>query len=211
MKTNKIERLIKRIKEVPFNEALEIMRPDLDIPEPPGMMCCPLHNENTPSFGVRDEFFKCFGCQKGGDIIDFVAADQELEWGKAVNYVQYKLGFAKEDIETLIDIVNMPKKIRTNKSEWRDRVQEIEYVFLARIKPYLKCRDPFIYDMAWSVSAPIFEAFEELKSLAPTTRRAKSKAIDGIIKYARGYLGFIERESLRMTGKDRIDVDSQEL
>jgi DNA primase len=39
---------------------------------------CPFHGEKTPSFGVNvaHQFFKCFGCGKGGDVFAFV---QEIE------------------------------------------------------------------------------------------------------------------------------------
>jgi DNA primase len=39
---------------------------------------CPFHQEKTPSFGVNQtrQFYKCFGCQVGGDAIKFV---QEIE------------------------------------------------------------------------------------------------------------------------------------
>ncbi|HEX5229559.1 MAG TPA: CHC2 zinc finger domain-containing protein, partial [Bryobacteraceae bacterium] len=31
---------------------------------------CPFHNEKTPSFNVHSshQYFKCFGCQMGGDV-----------------------------------------------------------------------------------------------------------------------------------------------
>lgn len=36
--------------------------------------CCPLHREKTPSFTIYDEGERwyCFGCGKGGDVLDFV-------------------------------------------------------------------------------------------------------------------------------------------
>jgi DNA primase len=39
---------------------------------------CPFHTEKTPSFGVNvpHQFYKCFGCGKGGDVFSFV---QEIE------------------------------------------------------------------------------------------------------------------------------------
>ena len=37
-----------------------------------GMMCCPFHNDRTPSMKV-DQNFICFGCQAKGDVIDFTA------------------------------------------------------------------------------------------------------------------------------------------
>jgi DNA primase len=39
---------------------------------------CPFHTEKTPSFGVNvvHQFYKCFGCGKGGDVFSFI---QEIE------------------------------------------------------------------------------------------------------------------------------------
>ncbi|MCR5234672.1 MAG: DNA primase [Lachnospiraceae bacterium] len=36
-----------------------------------GMCLCPFHNDRNPSMKV-DKRFHCFGCQKDGDVIDFV-------------------------------------------------------------------------------------------------------------------------------------------
>lgn len=35
---------------------------------------CPFHNEKTPSFYVTPSkgIFKCFGCGKGGDVLNFI-------------------------------------------------------------------------------------------------------------------------------------------
>lgn len=37
-----------------------------------GMMCCPFHDDRTPSMKV-DQNFICFGCQEKGDVIRFTA------------------------------------------------------------------------------------------------------------------------------------------
>ena len=37
-----------------------------------GFVCCPFHNEKTPSMKVYEKDFHCFGCGKHGDIITFV-------------------------------------------------------------------------------------------------------------------------------------------
>lgn len=37
-----------------------------------GFMPCPFHSEKTSSFSVKGEKWKCFGCNRGGDVIDFV-------------------------------------------------------------------------------------------------------------------------------------------
>ncbi len=33
---------------------------------------CPFHADSDPSFGVKDEKFYCYGCQKRGDIVDWL-------------------------------------------------------------------------------------------------------------------------------------------
>ncbi len=47
--------------------------------------CCPFHKEKTPSFTVSSEkgFYYCFGCQEGGDIIDFLMKIENLSFNEA--------------------------------------------------------------------------------------------------------------------------------
>lgn len=37
------------------------------------MICCPFHNDRTPSLKLNDTYFYCFGCHATGDVIDFTA------------------------------------------------------------------------------------------------------------------------------------------
>lgn len=37
-----------------------------------GYVCCPFHNEKTPSMKIDKERFLCFGCNERGDVFDFV-------------------------------------------------------------------------------------------------------------------------------------------
>ena len=47
---------------------------------------CPFHNEKTPSFSVDTEtqLFYCFGCHKGGSVIQFVMEMERLDFQEAV-------------------------------------------------------------------------------------------------------------------------------
>ena len=47
---------------------------------------CPFHNEKTPSFNVNAEgqFFKCFGCGKGGDVFTFVMEIERCDFPQAL-------------------------------------------------------------------------------------------------------------------------------
>ena len=44
--------------------------------------CCPFHKEKTPSFVVNqnNNFYKCFGCGVGGDVISFVMKYEALSF-----------------------------------------------------------------------------------------------------------------------------------
>ncbi len=50
---------------------------------------CPFHNEKTPSFHVNPsgQFFHCFGCQTGGDVITFIMKIENLSYREAVEHL----------------------------------------------------------------------------------------------------------------------------
>ena len=47
---------------------------------------CPFHNEKTASFSVdsQNQLYYCFGCHKGGDVIDFVMSVEHMEFMEAI-------------------------------------------------------------------------------------------------------------------------------
>lgn len=51
--------------------------------------CCPFHDEKTPSFSVSPskQIYKCFGCGKGGNVVDFVMASEKKNFPEAINYL----------------------------------------------------------------------------------------------------------------------------
>lgn len=55
---------------------------------------CPFHAEKTPSFSVsRDkQIFKCFGCGKGGGVINFIMAMENLSYPEAVRVLAKRQG-----------------------------------------------------------------------------------------------------------------------
>lgn len=51
--------------------------------------CCPFHNEKTPSFHVLPDrqFYHCFGCKKGGGVINFIMDIENLSYPDAVRFL----------------------------------------------------------------------------------------------------------------------------
>ena len=37
------------------------------------MICCPFHNDHTPSMKLNEDYFYCFGCGAHGDVINLAA------------------------------------------------------------------------------------------------------------------------------------------
>ncbi len=58
------------------------------------MGLCPFHNEKTASFSVNSDegFFYCFGCQASGDIFDFYAQINGLEFKDALEQLAAEAG-----------------------------------------------------------------------------------------------------------------------
>src|SRR3990167_6053934 len=55
---------------------------------------CPFHGEKTSSFMVSEELgiFKCFGCNKAGDIFKFIQEIEGLEFPQALKILADKAG-----------------------------------------------------------------------------------------------------------------------
>jgi DNA primase len=55
---------------------------------------CPFHNEKTPSFTVSPAkgIFKCFGCGKGGNSVNFVMEHEHISWVEALKFLAKKYG-----------------------------------------------------------------------------------------------------------------------
>lgn len=55
---------------------------------------CPFHVEKTPSFYVMPDrqFYHCFGCGKGGDVISFVMDMEGLKFTEAVELLAKRAG-----------------------------------------------------------------------------------------------------------------------
>lgn len=60
---------------------------------------CPFHNEKTPSFNVNPArgIFKCFGCGKGGNAVDFVMEHEKYSYPEAIRYLAKKYGIELDE------------------------------------------------------------------------------------------------------------------
>jgi DNA primase len=62
---------------------------------------CPFHNEKTPSFTVSPQrgIFKCFGCGKGGNAVQFLMEHEQFTYPEALRYLAKKYNIEIEEKE----------------------------------------------------------------------------------------------------------------
>ena len=86
---------------------------------------CPFHNEKTPSFSVSPSrgIYKCFGCGKGGNALNFVMEVEHLSFVEAVRFLGKKVGVAVEEEqrtqEQIAELAEEARLIELN--EWAQK------------------------------------------------------------------------------------------
>jgi DNA primase len=63
---------------------------------------CPFHGEKTPSFMISPELqmYKCFGCNRSGDVFTFLEEHEGMEFGEALKYLADKAGIKLVSFKT---------------------------------------------------------------------------------------------------------------
>lgn len=65
---------------------------------------CPFHNEKTPSFNVSSAkgIYKCFGCGKAGNSVNFIMEHEKLTYPEALRYLakKYNIDVVEDEIST---------------------------------------------------------------------------------------------------------------
>ena len=89
---------------------------------------CPFHNEKTPSFTVSPAkgIYKCFGCGKGGNSVNFIMDHENLTYPEALNWLAKKYNIEiiekeeteeqkqlKDDRESMMIVTSFAQKFFT--------------------------------------------------------------------------------------------------
>lgn len=84
---------------------------------------CPFHNEKTPSFNVSPAkgIYKCFGCGKAGNVVNFVMEYEHLDYIKALKFLadKYRIEWPEREIS------NEELAIERQKANDRESLQVI--------------------------------------------------------------------------------------
>jgi DNA primase len=90
---------------------------------------CPFHNEKTPSFSVSPskQIYKCFGCGKGGNAVNFIMDHEQLSYAESLKYLANKYNIEivekeltadqireRNEVESLLIVTAFAQKYFTN-------------------------------------------------------------------------------------------------
>ena len=69
---------------------------------------CPFHGEKTPSFSVSPDaqLYYCFGCHKGGGVINFIMEQEGLSYPDAVRFLARRAGLEVPEDEAYASGLN---------------------------------------------------------------------------------------------------------
>lgn len=92
-----------------------------------GYICCPFHNEKTPSLSIKfnsdnnKDKFMCWGCNTSGDAIDFISKLKGLDFIKSREYLgmEVKKSFKEENIEKIKGYIQWQIKNQDNKKGYK--------------------------------------------------------------------------------------------
>ncbi len=161
---------------------------------------CPFHNEKTPSFIVSPGkgIFKCFGCGKGGNALNFVMEHDHLSYVEAIKHLGRKFN---------IEVVD--KEVSPEQQQLKDNRESMMVVtdFAAR----------YFANQLW--------ASEEGQTIGLSYFRERGFRDDIIKKFQLGYspqakdaltshalknkykLEFLEKTGLTITGENNYQAD----
>lgn len=170
---------------------------------------CPFHSEKNPSFYVspQKQIFKCFGCNRGGDVVTFYMMIENLEFKEAINRLREMLGLdireaiteESKNVKKLLEInkiaLNFYKKNLTKNKEVLDYIKKrgvsdkyIDYFDLGYANIGNELRD-YLFKLGYKL--------EDLKEVGLLNDKKEDKfqnrIIFPLIDYKKRIIGFAGR------------------
>lgn len=118
---------------------------------------CPFHQETKPSFSINEEkgLFYCFGCQAAGDIIDFYARINGLEFRESVLQLAEQAGIVI-DGSGISENGQKLAKVRSEKQQMLAMHKDAAAHFAASLAKSDECRE---YIAKRGLNSEIIERF----------------------------------------------------
>lgn len=136
------------------------------IPNRSGFIRCPFHKEKTASLSAykNDTRFKCFGCGKGGNVIDFVMELFNIDFRQAIARLAYDFNISDNATEYAAvrrqnDEFYRRRAEQEEKERKAEEAQEIYYDLLMLWERLNGITDSFEQNRADFSSEEIYSAY----------------------------------------------------
>ena len=83
------------------------------------MVCCPFHNDRTPSMKLNEDYFYCFGCGATGDVIDLAARLFGLSSSDAVKKLAADFGITGQKPSILAKLQREKSQAEAERQSFR--------------------------------------------------------------------------------------------
>lgn len=209
---------VARIKAIPFIDAFSLFAPWVEIPDRlPQHIQCPLPDHpdtGTPSCYLQEHRWFCFGCNRGGDVLDFACEYHEVKLKDAIELVEEALSIERDedDLSALLAHVRASARAKSDRAvlkEWCRLVGDVENEFTDFVRPYCFCRDDLVVILTDGPAEYVWAELGEARTEMPRTARGRRDQLRRLRAWAMGWARSIERDVIRMVGKDRLDVALQ--
>ena len=103
---------------------------------------CPFHNEKTPSFSVSPDkqIYYCFGCGKGGGVINFMMEIEQLSFPEAVDRLAKRAGIPVPEQEDDAQSRHRARLYEVNKAAARYFYEQLYAPGGAGAREYVRTR-----------------------------------------------------------------------
>lgn len=166
---------------------------------------CPFHSEKTPSFKVDSSFqrFKCFGCGATGDVIEYFAKQNTLDYKAATLLLADKLGIKvdeskKEDyskqkrmLELAKDLEDFYKSEFAKLSEFHPAKKQItdRKLKIEGFEDYFGYAPSSNTAMIDYMTKTLSYSLNELKELGYVNEKGNVQLRDRLVFFIRNYMG----------------------
>ncbi|MBF0449000.1 MAG: hypothetical protein HQL67_12425 [Magnetococcales bacterium] len=82
--------------------------------------CCPFHYEKTASFKIKsgEQYFKCFGCGVGGDVVEYIIKSRGVDFVEAVQILAPMAGIDLDNPRAPLPPILAPLPPKESKPDW---------------------------------------------------------------------------------------------
>ena len=144
-----------------------------------GMVCCPFHDDHTPSLKLNEDYFYCFGCGAGGDVVSLTARLFDLRPYEAASKLAVDFGVDVPATAPPDDSLNRFRSDLLRCQQILDEYLNLLIRWQNRYRPRDECAEP---DERYVEACQMLEPMDYMASvLAAGTLEQRIRAVERLM------------------------------